>query len=90
MSRRPASPTPDWHALIRATVRECVHTWTMQAQARPVMPEALEAIVSRAVVLLMHRLDGQAPHLVVALLPGLLHTMLAAFLEVLAEERESS
>ncbi len=78
---------PDWHNLIRATVRECARTWELQARTGPVKPQALEAIVSRTVVLLMQRLDGHQPHLVVALLPGLLRTMLATFVDVLAEQR---
>lgn len=80
---------PDWHKIIRASVRECVHTWRMQSKSGPVAGEALETILSRATVLLMYRLEGQPPHLVVALLPGLIRTMLAAFVEMLAEEERA-
>lgn len=76
---------PDWHNFIRGAVRECVRTWELQARGGPVTAKALEAIVARTVVLLMQRLDGHDPHLVVALLPGLLRTMLETFVEVLAE-----
>ena len=76
---------PDWHNLIQAAVRECVRTWELQARAGPVKPKAREAIVSRAVVLLMQWFEGHPPHLVVALLRGLLRTMLATVVDVLAE-----
>jgi hypothetical protein len=39
---------PDWHNVIRATVRECTRTWELQARIGPVKPKALKAIVSRA------------------------------------------
>ena len=80
---------PDWHEIVRAAVRECLQTWKLQARSGPVTPKALETILSRATVLLMGRLDAQPSHLVVALLPGLIRTMLAAFVEVMAEERGS-
>ena len=57
------------------------------ARTGPVTSKAREAIVSRAVVLLMQRLDGQPPHLVIALLPGLLRTMLETVVDVLAKKR---
>ena len=80
---------PDWHQIVRAAVRECLQTWKLQARSGPVTPKALETILARATVLLMGRLDAQPSHLVVALLPGLIRTMLAAFVEVMAEERGS-
>jgi hypothetical protein len=70
-TRAAMADEPDWHNLIQATVRECVRTWELQARTGPVKPRAREAIVSRAVVLLMQRLEGHPPHLVVALLPRL-------------------
>ena len=90
MSARPSSERPDWHTLIRATVRECLQTWKLQARSGPVTPKAMETIVARATVLLMSRLDGQPPHLVMALLPGLLRDMLAAFVEAMAAEKMGS
>jgi hypothetical protein len=78
-----------WHGIIRAAVRECVETWLLQAQARPVTVEALEGIsLARSTVLLLRRLEGQPPEAVAALLPILIRTMLAAFVEVLAELQE--
>ncbi len=77
----------EWHAIVRDAVRECLQTWKLQARTGPVTPKALETILSRATVLLMRRLDGQQPHLVVALLPGLIRRMLAAFVELMAEEQ---
>jgi hypothetical protein len=49
---------PDWRNFIRAAVRECVRTWELQARTGPVKLTAREAIVSRAVVLLMQRSTG--------------------------------
>jgi hypothetical protein len=74
--------------MVRTCVRECVQTWRLQRRAGPVTPKALETILSRATLLLMQRLEGHPPHLVVALLPGLLRSMLAVCLEMLAEEEE--
>jgi hypothetical protein len=78
----------DFHRIIRASVRECLETWGLQAQAGRVTVEALEAIVALAAV----RSCGSsrsAPELVVALLPSFVRTMLTAFLEVMAEQRDS-
>jgi hypothetical protein len=77
-----------WHGIIRAGVRECVETWLLQAQAGPVTVEALEGILARSTMLLLRRLEGQPPDVVAALLPILIRTMLAAFVEVLAELQE--
>ena len=76
-----------WRRIIAASVRECLQTWRLQTKAGPVTQKALEAILGRSTVLLLRRLEGQPPELVVALLPVLIRTMLAAFLEVLEEER---
>ena len=32
----------EWHRIIRASVRECLETWTLQAKRGPVNVEALE------------------------------------------------
>ena len=77
-----------WHGIIRAAVRECAETWILQAQAGPVTVEALEGILARSTVLLLRRLEGRPPDMVAALLPILIRTMLAAFVEVLAELQE--
>ena len=76
----------EWHQIIRASVRECLQTWKLQARTGPVTPKALETILARSTVLLMRRLDGQPPHVVVALLPVLIRTMLATFVDMMAEE----
>jgi hypothetical protein len=38
-----AEPTEarEWHGIIRASVRECLETWQLQAKAGPVTVEAL-------------------------------------------------
>jgi len=65
-----------------------VETWLLQAQAGPITVEALEGILARSTGLLLRRLEGQPPEAVAALLPILIRTMLAAFVEVLAELQE--
>jgi hypothetical protein len=35
----------EWHRIIRASVRECLETWQLQAKAGPVTVEALEMIL---------------------------------------------
>jgi hypothetical protein len=50
---------------------------------------ALEAILSRSLVPILRQLEDKQPELVMALLPSLVRTMLAAFVEVVAEERAS-
>jgi hypothetical protein len=49
--------------------------------------EALEAILSRSMVPIFRQVEDKPPELVMALLPSLVRTMLAAFVEVMAEER---
>ena len=83
-----AADARKWHGIVGASVRECLQTWRLQAQAGPVTGKALEGILARATVLLMRRLEGQNPELVVAVLPILVRTMLAAFVEVMEEERQ--
>ncbi len=77
----------DWHRAIRASVRECLETWLLQAQAGPMTPETLETILARATVPILRQLEERQPELVVALLPSLVRTMLTAFVEVMAEQR---
>ncbi len=71
----------EWHRVIRASVRECVQTWTLQAQAGTVTVEALETILARATVPILHQVEERKPELVVALLPSVVRTMLSAFAE---------
>jgi hypothetical protein len=49
--------------------------------------EALEAILSRSMVPILRQVEDKPPDLVMALLPSLVRTMLAAFVEVMAEHR---
>ena len=75
----------NWHGLIRRSVRECLETWLLQAQAGPVTAEALEGILARSSVLLLQRLEGQPPELIVELLPILIRTILGSFVEAMEE-----
>jgi len=61
----------------------------LQAQAGSVTVEALETILARATVPILRQVEERPPELVVALLPSLIRTMLAAFVEVMAEQRAS-
>jgi hypothetical protein len=54
----------------------------------PVTVEALEAILSRSMVPILRQMEDKPPELVMALLPSLVRTMLAA-VEVMAEQRGS-
>ena len=78
-----------WNGLIRGAVRECLETWLLQSQAGPVTMEALEGILGRSSVLLLQRLEGEPPEVIIALLPILIRTMLAAFVEVMAEQQQT-
>ena len=69
-----------------SAVRECAATYELQARSGRVAPEALEAILSRTTVLIAQRLDGHDPRLLAALLPGMVRTMLQAFVELLEEK----
>ena len=79
----------DWHRIICASVRECLETWRLQASGGPVTVEALETILARATVPILSQVDDKSPELVLALLPSLVRTMLAAFVEVMAEQQSS-
>jgi len=83
-----SSDARNWHGLVRGAVRECLETWLLQAQAGPVTVEALEGILARSSVLLLRRLEGMPPQQIVELLPILIRTMLAAFVESMAEMLE--
>jgi hypothetical protein len=77
----------EWHRIIRASVRECLETYLLQAQVGPVTVEDLEAILARATVPILRQLEERPPGLVIAPLPILVRTMLAAFVEVAAEQQ---
>ena len=79
----------EWHRIIRTSVRECLETWQLQSKAGPVTVEALEAILSRSMVPILRQMEDKPPELGIALLPSLVRTMLAAFVEVLAKRSES-
>jgi hypothetical protein len=74
----------------RASVRECLETWRLQSEAGPVTVEALETILARATVPILRQMEHRPPELVVALLPSLVRTMLAAFVEVMREEKRAT
>ena len=78
-----------WNRVIRDSVREACETWRIQRQAGLVTSEALEAIVYRAAVPILTLLQDQAPEAVAALVPTVVRIMLAAAVEVLAEERDA-
>ena len=69
------------------SVRECLETWALQAQAGPVTVDALETILARATVPILRQVEERPPALVAALLPSLIRVMLTAFVEVMAEQR---
>jgi hypothetical protein len=75
-----------WHRIIRASVRECLETWVLQAQPGSATEEALETILARAMVPILRTGRGASTRLVVALLPSLVRTMLTTFVGVLADE----
>jgi len=80
----------EWHRVICASVRECLETFALQAKAGAVTVEALEAILARATVPILSQAEGRPPELVVALLPSLVRTMLATFVEMMAEGDRAS
>jgi hypothetical protein len=86
--RSESTKAREWHRIIRASVRECLETWTIQAQAGSVTVEALETILARSTLPILRQVEDRQPDLVVALLPSLIRTMLAAFVEVMVEKRE--
>jgi hypothetical protein len=63
--------------------------WRLQAEAEPVTVDALETILARSTVPILRQLEERPAELVLALLPSLDCTMLAAFVEVMAEQRPS-
>jgi len=80
----------EWHHIIRASVRECLETWQLQSpRAGPVTVDALEAILGRSIVPILRQMEDKQPELVIALLPSLVRTMPAAFVEMMAEQQAS-
>jgi hypothetical protein len=70
--------------LIRASVRECLETYQLQAQAGPVTVPGLETILARAAVPILAQFEDKPPEFAAALLPSLVRVMLAAFVEAMA------
>ena len=81
-----SSEASKWGRVIRESVREACETWRIQRQAGPVTSEALEAIVYRAAVPILTLLQDQAPEAVAELAPSVVRIMLAAAVEVVAEQ----
>jgi len=79
-----------WQRVMRDSVREACDTWRIQAQAGPVTSEALETIVYPAAVPILTLLQDQPPEAVAALMPSILRIMLAAAVEVMAEDRKKA
>jgi hypothetical protein len=88
MSAEPSSlpEAREWHRIIRASVREACEAWRLQTETAPPTPEALETILARATVAILRQFEDRPLELQVALLPSLVRTMLAAFVEVMAEQ----
>jgi hypothetical protein len=76
----------EWHRIIRASVRECLETYLLQAQVGPVTAENLETILARTTVPILRQFEERPPERVIALLPSWTRTMLVAFVEVMAED----
>jgi hypothetical protein len=69
------------HRIISASVRDMFDAYRIQAQAGPVTDKALEQIVFRATHAIVHSLSPYPAAQRAALLPNIVHLMLAAFLE---------
>ena len=78
-----------WQRTIRAAVREACETWRIQAQAGPVTARQFEEIINRAAVPILRSMQDHHAELVAALVPSLVRVMLAAAIEVMAEERRA-
>ncbi len=66
----PSVEAQEWHCIVRTSVRECLETWVLQAQAGQVTEEVLETILACAMVPILRQAEGLQPELVVALLPS--------------------
>ena len=78
-----------WQRTIRAAVREACETWRIQAQAGPVTEKRLEEIINRAAVPILAQLQDLPLELLAGLVPSLVRVMLAAAVEVMADERKA-
>ena len=86
----PSAEARERHRVVRASVRERLVAWALQAKGGPVTAEALETILNRATVPILREVEDRPPELAVALLPSLVRTMLMAFVEVMAEHAAAS
>jgi hypothetical protein len=68
-------------------VREACETWRIQARAGPVTEKELETIINRAAVPILAKLQDLPLELLAGLVRSLVRVMLAAAVEVMAEER---
>jgi hypothetical protein len=57
----------EWHRIIQASVRECLETWVLQAEAGPVTVEAIETIVTHSTGPIVRQVEERPPELVVVL-----------------------
>ena len=76
-----------WQRTIRAAVREACDTGRIQAQAGPVTEKQLEEIINRAAVPILRSMPDAPLDVQGALMPTLVRVMLAAAVEVMADER---
>jgi hypothetical protein len=51
----------EWHRIIRASVRECLETWRLQAKGGPVTVDALHTILARVTSLSCARSRSCSP-----------------------------
>ena len=76
-----------WQRSVRAAVREACETWRIQARPGPVTEKQLEEIINRAAVPILRSMPDAPLEVLGALMPTLVRVMLAAAVEVMAEER---
>ncbi len=78
------------HRIIRASVRDMLDAYRIQAQAGPVSDQALEGIIFRAAHPVVDRLAPYPAEQRAALLPSVVRVMLAAFIEEVAGRGSSA
>jgi hypothetical protein len=77
------------HRIIRASVRDMLDAYRLQAQAGHVTDKALEEIIFRGAQPLVHSLAPYPAEQRAALLPSVVRVLLAAFLEDVAGSDET-
>jgi len=78
------------HRIIRASVRDMLSAFRIQAQAGPVTDQALEGILFRAAHPVVNSLAPYPAEQRAALVPNVVRFMLAAFLEEVTEANGSA